>query len=124
MSKYGAKKTLRDGIVFDSKAEADCWTLLRLKYRNTGIRIERNRQNVKLVPGKPGISMRPDFVAKYANDQVAEYLEYKGAETAVYKIKKKLWAAFGPAPLRVWKTEGKTITETETIWPQPQREGV
>ena len=51
MSKYGAIKTVLDGIKFDSKAEARRWAELRLLERAGQIHDLQRQVKLELVPG-------------------------------------------------------------------------
>jgi len=75
--------------------------------------------NVHLTDAK--ILMIPDFVVF---DMLADrdiYHEYKGVETAVWRIKRRLWKCYGPAPLKCWAGYGKTLSVYETIDPATRR---
>ena len=97
MNKYGNKKTELDGIVFDSKHEAERW--IELKYlARAGIITDLKRQvkytligaqydeNKKLIE-RP-VTYIADFVYKENGKIVVE--DAKGMRTDVYKIKRKL----------------------------------
>jgi hypothetical protein len=45
------------------------------------------------------------------------WVEFKGFETAVWKIKKRLWKHYGPGILRVYKGNEKTIALVEEVIP-------
>jgi hypothetical protein len=114
-SKYNAKKVEIDGIKFDSKAEGDYY--LHLKQQVTERQIlgfERQKRmllqegfNVEGVKGK----IRPifyvvDFIIT-ENDGTLTYVDVKGMETDVFKLKKKLFMKrYNTALLKVKKTKG------------------
>lgn len=114
-SKYNAKKVEIDGIKFDSKAEGDYY--LHLKQQVTERQIlgfERQKRmllqegfNVEGVKGK----IRPifyvvDFIVT-ENDGTVTYIDVKGVETDVFKLKKKLFMKrYNTALLKVKKTKG------------------
>lgn len=114
-SKYNAKKVEVDGIKFDSKAEAEYY--LHLKQQVTERQIlgfERQKRmllqegfNVEGVKGK----IRPifyvvDFIVT-ENDGTLTYIDVKGVETDVFKLKKKLFMKrYNTALLKVKKTKG------------------
>ncbi len=96
-SKYKNKKTVVDGIEFDSKKEANRYQELLLLQKN-GIITDLKRQvPYTLVPAfnlgrkryRP-MSYIADFVYKENGKEVVE--DTKGYRTEVYKIKKKLMA--------------------------------
>ena len=95
-NKYHNKKTEIDGIVFDSKKEADYYCELKLLQR-AGLIVGFDRQ-VKFVlqPGfkRDGvtyreISYKADFYVAY-KDGHFEAVDVKGYKTDVYELKKKL----------------------------------
>lgn len=114
-SKYNAKKVEIDGIKFDSKAEGDYY--LHLKQQVTERQIlgfERQKRmllqegfSVEGVKGK----IRPifyvvDFIIT-ENDGTLTYVDVKGMETDVFKLKKKLFMKrYNTALLKVKKTKG------------------
>lgn len=46
------------------------------------------------------------------------YGEAKGFETSDWKIKKRLWGHYGPAPLYIWKGTAKKPLFSEVIIPE------
>lgn len=114
-SKYNAKKVEIDGIKFDSKAEGEFY--LHLKKQVTERQIlgfERQKRmllqegfSVEGVKGK----IRPifyvvDFIVT-ENDGTITYIDVKGVETDVFKLKKKLFMKrYNTALLKVKKTKG------------------
>jgi len=88
-SKYGAVRKTVDGINFDSTMEADFYEWAKDKYPEIGL-----QPKIKLLPGIP---WKLDFLIE------KEWYDVKGAETREFKIKKKLWALFGPGVLVVVK---------------------
>ena len=114
-SKYNAKKVEIDGIKFDSKAEGDYY--LHLKQQVTERQIlgfERQKRmllqegfSVEGVKGK----IRPifyvvDFIVT-ENDGTITYIDVKGVETDVFKLKKKLFMKrYNTALLKAKKTKG------------------
>ncbi len=114
-SKYNAKKVEIDGIKFDSKAEGEYY--LHLKQQVTERQIlgfERQKRmllqegfSVEGVKGK----IRPifyvvDFIIT-ENNGTLTYVDVKGMETDVFKLKKKLFMKrYNTALLKVKKTKG------------------
>lgn len=99
-SKYGAKKTVVDGIKFDSKKESVRYTELKLmKIAGTinsfllqpsyVLQDKYRRKDGKLIRE---IQYRADFAVLYPDGHV-EIEDVKGMETAVFKIKRKLLEA-------------------------------
>lgn len=98
MNKYHARKTEVDGIVFDSKREADRYCELRLLERAGVIKDLRRQVRFELVPGYVlnGKTIRPvsyvaDFVYvdKMSGEEIVE--DAKGFRTDVFKLKKKIF---------------------------------
>lgn len=94
--KYNAKKTLVDGFLFDSRAEAEYYSKLKLMQRAGKIlRFELQPEYV-LQEGfyaRSGERIRPikyiaDFLVYYA-DGHKEVVDVKGMKTEVYKLKRK-----------------------------------
>lgn len=97
MNKYHAKKTVVDGIAFDSRREAKRWQELKLMERDGKIRGLRRQVRFELLPafdvcGKHyrAITWIADFVYIEDGKEVAE--DCKGYRTDVYRIKSKLFA--------------------------------
>lgn len=98
MSKYGAKKTVVDGITFDSKREAERYCELKLLLRGKAIRDLRLQVKYELVPAvryngkvmQRAINYYADFV--YTDNRTGEEIveDVKGYKTQVYTMKKKM----------------------------------
>lgn len=96
-SKYHAKKTVVDGITFDSKREADRYLVLKSMEEDGTIENLRRQVRYELVPAfdVDGRHYRPvfyvaDFVYVEDGKEVVE--DVKGMRTDVYKLKSKLFA--------------------------------
>lgn len=91
MSKYGARKTIIDGITFDSKKEAARYKELKLMERGGLIQGLVLQQAFELVPKQPGeraVKYIADFV--YWEDGKPVVEDVKGKRTRDYIIKRKL----------------------------------
>lgn len=106
-SKYHAKRTSVDGIVFDSKREADRYLVLKSLEEDGAIEDLRRQVRYELVPAfdVDGKHYRPvyyvaDFVYVEDGKEVVE--DVKGMRTDVYRLKSKLFA----------RRYGKVIKET------------
>nr|DAQ23472.1 MAG TPA: Endonuclease [Caudoviricetes sp.] len=106
-SKYHAKKTTVDGITFDSKREADRYTVLKRMEQEGAIEGLRRQVRYELIPSfdVDGKHYRPvyyvaDFVYREDGHEVVE--DVKGMRTDVYRLKSKLFA----------RRYGKFIKET------------
>lgn len=96
-SKYHAKKTVVDGITFDSRKEADRYLVLKGMEEDGSIEDLRRQVRYELVPAfnVDGKHYRPvyyvaDFVYVEDGKEVVE--DVKGMRTDVYKLKSKLFA--------------------------------
>lgn len=106
-SKYHAKKTVVDGITFDSKREANRYGELKLLERAGAIKGLHRQVRYELIPAfdAGGKHYRPtsyvaDFV--YTDCKTGEKIveDCKGYRTDVYRLKAKLFAhKFGVAIL-------------------------
>jgi hypothetical protein len=89
--KYNNKKTNVNGILFDSKKEADRWVLLTRR-ATIGEVVDLHLQVpfVFALEGKKMFTYKADFVYfdKVANELIVE--DVKGFRTPLYKLKKKL----------------------------------
>lgn len=99
--KYGNRKTVVDGVTFDSKREAEYWHQLCLQQR-AGLIFDLRRQvTFELAPGvkfagakraQPALRLIVDFVYRTrAGQQVLE--DVKGVVTAAFTIKRHLLKA-------------------------------
>lgn len=106
-SKYHAKKTVVDGVTFDSKREANRYLVLKGMEEDGTIKDLRRQVRYELVPAfdVDGRHYRPvyyvaDFVYVEDGEEVVE--DVKGMVTDVYRLKSKLFA----------RRYGKAIKET------------
>ena len=106
-SKYHAKKTVVDGITFDSKREADRYLVLKGMEEDGAIEGLRRQVRYELVPAfdVDGKHYRPiyyvaDFVYREDGREVVE--DVKGMRTDTYRLKSKLFS----------RRYGKVIKET------------
>jgi hypothetical protein len=97
MSKYNAKKTVVNGIIFDSKAEGEYYSFL-VKQKELGCVSSFSLQpKFTLQEGfkKEGKVIRPifyiaDFDVYYPDGKI-EIVDIKGMTTPVFDLKKKLF---------------------------------
>lgn len=94
-NKYGAIKTMRDNVLFDSKLEAEHYEMLKL--RQLAGEIENLDLQVE-IPLKIGSVSIGIYVADFAYTEGEKYVisEAKGVETDVFKIKWKIAKALHP----------------------------
>lgn len=109
MTKYGAKKTVIDGITFDSKAEGEYYLHLKERWREMEIESFHCQpifilQEAFEKDGKKfrRIDYRADFAILH-NDKTVEIIDVKGFETADFKIKRKLFEKKYPHKLTLVK---------------------
>ena len=96
-NKYNAVKTRIDGITFDSKKEARYYG--ELKLRVMAGEVSHFLMQVPLIlPG--GVRYRLDFLEFWMDGSV-HYIDAKGVQTAVFKIKKKQVEALYPITIEV-----------------------
>lgn len=94
LPKYRAIPTLVDGIRFDSRKEAERYSMLRLLERNGEIsNLQLQVSYPIIVSGQKICTYRADFV--YADEVTGQVVveDVKGMVTPVYRLKKKLMLA-------------------------------
>lgn len=96
-NKYGAIKTVIDGITFASKKEAERYKILSL------LESQGRIDNLRLQPRIPlmvnGVKIGhyvADFQYDLSGKQVIEDVKSKATRTPVYKIKKKILETYEP----------------------------
>lgn len=98
MNKYGNRKTVLDGLVFDSKHEAERWIELKYLERAGLIKDLQRQVSFVLIPalkdydtGKV-VERAVKYIADFTYYEKDKYVveDAKGMRTDVYKIKKKL----------------------------------
>ena len=83
--KFNAKKTIRDGLKFDSNKEAEYYDTLKEKVENGEVLFFLRQVPIDL-PGN--IRYYCDFLV-FNVDHTCDFIDVKGYKTPVYKIKKK-----------------------------------
>ena len=92
-NKYGAHQTEYNGVVYHSKKEAEYARELDLRVRAKDIKRWERQVKISLdVNNRHIANYSIDFVIQHL-DKTKEYVEVKGFETAVWKIKWKLFVA-------------------------------
>ena len=110
--KYGAQRVSHAGFSFASKLEAALYDLLHME-KLAGVWTEIQCQaSVRL--SKAEILYKPDFATTTAGG-VTIYHEAKGYETDVWRIKRRLWIAYGPGVLRIYKGSAARIYLAEEL---------
>lgn len=96
-NKYRAKKTVVDGMTFDSRREADRYLVLKSMEEDGDIENLRRQVRYELVPAfdVDGKHYRPSFYIAdfvYIEDGHEVVEDVKGMKTDVYRLKAKLIA--------------------------------
>lgn len=90
-----------DGQRFDSGAEFQLFRWFELMEKQGMVSDIRRQVQVKLTAAR--ILYIVDFLV-FSNEKAHDvYAEMKGFETSDWKIKKRLWAHYGPGPLHIYK---------------------
>ena len=122
--KYNAKKTVVDGIKFDSLSEAKYYQMLKRQMELGGIK-NFSRQVKFELQGKykhpysgkivRSINLIIDFVVTY-NDDRTELVDVKGMMTDVFKIKAKMLMKRTGMSLVIAKYDKRTKSFKHTIF--------
>ena len=103
-AKYGNKKTVVDGIKFDSIAEAARYGALKLMVSVKMITDLELQKRYKLhVNGELIGTYVADFVYRFCGSSVIICEDVKGTKTPVYNLKKKLMKAIHGIEIREHK---------------------
>lgn len=103
-AKYGNKKTIVDGIKFDSIAEAARYGALKLMISAKMITDLELQKRYKLeVNGELICTYVADFVYRFCGSSVIICEDVKGTKTPVYNLKKKLMKAIHGIEIREHK---------------------
>lgn len=95
-SKYNAKRTAVGDLMFDSKGEAERWSELQLLLKAGEIKNLTRQVTIPcLINGRKVFSYRPDFV--YLDTRTGQNVieDFKGMQTDVFKLKRKILEAQG-----------------------------
>ena len=65
--------------------------------------------------------MIPDFKVECLKTNEIYWVEAKGFETDVYRIKRRLWLWYGPGRLEVYKGSAQRVTLFETLVPKKEK---
>lgn len=98
--KYNRKRVrAADGYWYDSIAEKDYAEILLALEKSGAISNIRRQEMIKL--SAANIGYKPDFSYTEAGRRI--YVDVKGFETPEFRLKARLWRAYGPGPLRIVK---------------------
>ena len=116
--KYKAKRTPKsfDGIGWDSGEEKNYYYAVLIPRRDAGeIDDLQCHKSVLLVDC---IKWKVDYTYYDVARRCQVWEEYKGVETADYRIKRDLWRKYGPGELRIIKGKFPRYLVTDTIIPE------
>ena len=112
-NKYGAVKTVINGIKFDSKAEAEYYLYL-LEKIDSGADLELVELQPKVYLTETRILYKPDFLIREGDS--VYYVDIKGMTTPVFNIKARLWKNYGAGELRLIRKKGRGWDTFKTIY--------
>ena len=110
--KYNSKKTIVDGIKFDSMSEANFY--LKIKGYN---RYEILELQPKVYLTDARILYKPDFFILDKHTQEKFYVDVKGFMTPVFALKARLWRHFADLPLRIYTAKKNYYELTNLFLP-------
>lgn len=103
-NKFGAKRTLLDGICFDSKAEASYYAALKIRERDGEVcDVELQRPYCLTVNGVLITTYRADFVFWDVAQRRRRVIDVKGVKTPAFRLKQKLMRACHGVEIEVVK---------------------
>lgn len=111
--KYRAVKTEVNGIKFSSKLEARVYSELK-KLEDAG-KIKIKSLQPKVYLSKAKILYKPDFECLNLETNEVYYVEAKGMELDTWRIKRRLYLAYGSNDLQIWKSVGQSVKCVETL---------
>ena len=92
-NKYGNRKTVVDGITFDSQKEASYWQELKLRERAGEVTGIQRQVKIELIPKTKlyrACYYVADFMFTDRKTGKTVFVDVKGMQTDVYRLKKKL----------------------------------
>ncbi len=111
-SKYRNKKTVVDGVKFDSIAESEYYLILKHQELLGTTKLIELQPKIYLTRAK--ILYKPDFYVQNLETGDCFYIDVKGFSTPVFNIKARLWKAYASLPLHIIKKVGRNF-KTEKI---------
>jgi hypothetical protein len=107
------KRVKHAGYSFASKLEAALFDILKSKEVAGEVSDIKVQPKVYLTDAR--ILMIPDF--SVIENGFVVYYEAKGVQTDVWRIKRRLWQFYGPAPLRVYMGSHRRLFLSEELVP-------
>ena len=114
-NKYNAKRVNHSGYSFASKGEAALFDSLKFLEKIGEIKDIQVQDHVHLT--KSRILSIPDFKVIDTKTELPIWYEFKGFETDVWRIKRRLWKNYGPGLLKIFKMRSKGPSLDEEILP-------
>lgn len=111
-NKFNSRKVNLDGYSFASKLEAAVYGMLKIREIQSQIKILQVQCHIYLTDAR--ILYIADFKCE-GPDKVEFYVEAKGFETDVWRIKRRLWKHYGPGKLEIWGGTHKRPFLKETL---------
>jgi hypothetical protein len=117
-NKYGNKEAAPCKLnhAHRSKLEGSVCAMLQLDKQSKIIQTE---QHVHLTNAR--ILYIPDFTLQNVITGSISYAEAKGFETPEWRIKRRLWKHYGPAPLQIWRGTYQKPFLDEIITPEVEQ---
>jgi hypothetical protein len=119
-NKYSISKVSEaDGSrTYDSALERALLQLLHLREKAGEIEDIKHQVTVYLTDAR--VMSRPDYSFVLCATGDTWYAEAKGFETALWRIKRRLWTVYGPGPLEIWKGTAREPVLHEIITPKKE----
>lgn len=117
--KFGAKRVETDGYSFASKLELAVYGILKMREAAKEIKILRVQEQIRMSDAE--IVYIPDFTCVDLRTDEEFYVEAKGFETPEWRIKLKLFIAYGDKPLEIWIGNHDRPYLSKTIMPRKKR---
>lgn len=119
-SKFGNRKSIDTaGRSFDSGLERSVFAILELQRRAGEIDKIQQQDTVRL--SAAGIIYKPDFKIWPVLGDIY-WVEAKGFETPEWRLKRRLWKAYGPGSLVIYKGTAARPFIHEAIIPKAEAE--
>lgn len=116
--KYGNQKSSSsDGRSFSSKAERALYEKLMVDVLDGRLSDLQCQDHVALIDGDRNVKITyiPDFKAYDCVAKEYVWIEFKGFKDAKWSYKKRLWRAFGPGRLQIYKGSEKHVSMVEEL---------
>jgi len=106
-----------DGHSFQSKGEAACYAHLKFLEKAGYLTVLQVQDHVRMTDAQ--ILYIADFVVMNLETGEKEWAEFKGFETDIWKIKKRLWEYYGPGILKIYKQRSNgSVFHHDTVVPK------